>query len=115
MRVASASAPRAFDVCIDVRQLDHALLPGRDVGVSVAGRRLGVGGRQASGAADVLQREQTGQRLGISGVPFFVVNGGVARPGARPPVTFRAEIEQETAAWAGEACGADPATGGREC
>jgi predicted DsbA family dithiol-disulfide isomerase len=67
------------------------------------------------GAAEVRRWEQQGQRLGISGVPFFVVNGTVALSGAQPPETFRAAVEQATAAGAGDTCDVDPATGKREC
>ena len=37
------------------------------------------------GAAEVRRWEQKGQQLGISGVPFFVINGEVALSGAQPP------------------------------
>lgn len=67
------------------------------------------------GAAEVRQWEQKGQRLGITGVPFFVVNGTVAVSGAQPPEMFRAAIEQATEAGAGEACELNPATGERKC
>ena len=67
------------------------------------------------GAAEVRQGEQKGQRLGVSGVPFFAINDAVALPGAQPPETFRAAIEQASPAGAGETCGADPATGRRGC
>ena len=53
------------------------------------------------GAAEVRQWEQKGRRLGISGVPFFVINGKVALSGAQPPEMFRAAIEQATAAEVG--------------
>ena len=66
-------------------------------------------------AAEVRQDEALARELGISGVPFFVVNGAVALSGAQPPETFQAAIDQATAAGAGEACGADPATRRREC
>ena len=66
-------------------------------------------------AAEVRGWEQKGQRLGISGVPFFVINGKVALSGARPPEMFRAAIEQAAEAGTGEACEFDPATGERNC
>ena len=49
--------------------------------------------------------EEQARRIGVSGVPFFVVNGTVARSGAQPPEMFRQAFEQagETIA-AGEAC-----------
>lgn len=67
------------------------------------------------GAAGVREWEQKGQRLGISGVPFFVINGTVPLSGAQPPEVFRAAIEQATAADTGDACEIDPATGERKC
>ena len=81
-------------------------LDANEVGALLAGDR---------GAAEVRQREQKGQRLGISGVPFFVINGEVALSGAQPPETFRAAVERATEAGAGEACTFDPADGGRKC
>jgi predicted DsbA family dithiol-disulfide isomerase len=67
------------------------------------------------GAAEVRESEQKGLRLGITGVPFFIVNGKVALSGAQPPEIFRAAIEPATEARAGEACEFDPATGERKC
>jgi predicted DsbA family dithiol-disulfide isomerase len=67
------------------------------------------------GAAEVREWEQKGQRLGISGVPFFVISGKVALSGAQPPETFQAAIEQATAAEAGDTCEVDPATRERKC
>lgn len=67
------------------------------------------------GAAEVRRGEQQGQRLGITGVPFFVVNGAVALSGAQPPEAFRAAIGQATAAGGGDTCALDPVNGKREC
>ena len=67
------------------------------------------------GTADVRRSEQRGQRLGISGVPFFVINGKVALSGAQPPEMFRAAVEQATEVGAGDACEVDPATSERKC
>ncbi|VTR94337.1 polyketide biosynthesis protein : Putative dithiol-disulfide isomerase involved in polyketide biosynthesis OS=Singulisphaera acidiphila (strain ATCC BAA-1392 / DSM 18658 / VKM B-2454 / MOB10) GN=Sinac_7138 PE=4 SV=1: DSBA [Gemmata massiliana] len=67
------------------------------------------------GSAEVREWEQKGQRLGISGVPFFVINGKVALSGAQPPEMFRAAIEQATEAGARDTCEVDPATGERTC
>lgn len=60
--------------------------------------------------------EDQARRLGVSGVPFFVVNGRVALSGAQPPELFRQAFEQvgETA-MAGGACEVAPTTGKREC
>lgn len=67
------------------------------------------------GAAEVRQWEQKGRKLGISGVPFFVVNGKVALSGAQPPELFRRAIEQATEAEPVEACEVDPPSGERKC
>jgi predicted DsbA family dithiol-disulfide isomerase len=68
------------------------------------------------GTAEVRRREQEGQRLGITGVPFVVVNGRVALSGAQPPELFRQAFEQAgEAVVTGEACEADPAAGTRGC
>ena len=53
--------------------------------------------------------EEQARRLGVSGVPFFVVNGKVALSGAQPPELFRQAFEQAgEAVVAGEACEVDP-------
>ena len=57
--------------------------------------------------------EERARRLGVSGVPFFVVNGKVALSGAQPPELFRQAFDQAGEGLvAGEAC---EATGKREC
>ena len=57
--------------------------------------------------------EEQARSLGVSGVPFFVVNGQVALSGAQPPELFRQAFEQAgEAVVAGEAC---EATGKQEC
>lgn len=61
----------------------------------------------------VLAGEEQGRRLGVSGVPFFVVNGKVALSGAQPPEMFLQAFEQAVeAVVAGETC---EVTGEREC
>ena len=56
------------------------------------------------------------RRLGVSGVPFFVVNGRVALSGAQPPKLFLQAFEQAgEAVVVGEACGVDPAAGKPGC
>ncbi|QEL16671.1 DsbA family oxidoreductase [Limnoglobus roseus] len=65
------------------------------------------------GTTEVRAWEQKGQRLGISGVPFFVINGTVALSGAQPPEMFREAFEQAVAT--GDTCGVDPASGERNC
>jgi predicted DsbA family dithiol-disulfide isomerase len=60
--------------------------------------------------------EEQARRLGVSGVPFFVVNGRVALSGAQPPELFRQAFEQAgDPVGAGEACEVDPTTGKRGC
>ena len=59
--------------------------------------------------------EEQARRIGVSGVPFFVVNGKVALSGAQPPEMFLQAFEQagETIA-AGEACEVGRASGSVE-
>ena len=71
-----------------------------------------VGGR---GEAEVREWERKGRQLGISGVPYFVINGKVALSGAQPPETFRAAIEQATGVESVDACERDPVSGVRKC
>jgi len=60
--------------------------------------------------------EEQARRLGVSGVPFFVVNGRIALSGAQPPELFRQAFEQAgEAVVSGEVCEVDPATGKRGC
>jgi predicted DsbA family dithiol-disulfide isomerase len=60
--------------------------------------------------------EEQARHLGVSGVPFFVVNGKIALSGAQPPELFRQAFEQAgEAVVTGEACEVDPATGKRRC
>src|SRR3954451_16578024 len=60
--------------------------------------------------------EEQARRLGVSGVPFFIVNGRVAVSGAQPPELLRQAFEQAgEAIVAGELCEVDPATGKRGC
>ena len=67
------------------------------------------------GSAEVRQREMQGRHLGITGVPFFVVNNAVALTGAQPPELFLKAFEQASGAEAGETCEIDPTTGKRSC
>ena len=60
--------------------------------------------------------EEHARRLGVSGVPFFVVNGRVALPGAQPPELLLRAFEQAgDPVRVGDACEVDPPTGEREC
>jgi predicted DsbA family dithiol-disulfide isomerase len=60
--------------------------------------------------------EGQARRLGVSGVPSFVVNGEITLSGAQPPMLFLQAFEQAgEAAVAGEVCEGDTTTGGREC
>ncbi len=69
-----------------------------------------------AGLDSVRAGEERARRLGVSGVPFFVVNGKVALSGAQPPELFQQAFEQAgEAVVAGEACEVDPATGKRGC
>ena len=46
------------------------------------------------GAEEVKAEEAVGRRLGISGVPYFVLNGSIAISGAQPPDIFVSAIQQ---------------------
>lgn len=46
------------------------------------------------GLADVKAEEAAGHRLGIRGVPYFVMNGAYAISGAHPPDTFVAAFKK---------------------
>jgi predicted DsbA family dithiol-disulfide isomerase len=80
-------------------------LPGDDVGDLLAGDRF---------AAEVRDDERTGAALGITGVPFFVVDRAFGASGAQPPEVLRGLLER---AWearpavevvtTGESCGVD--------
>jgi predicted DsbA family dithiol-disulfide isomerase len=60
--------------------------------------------------------EEQARRLGVSGVPFFVVNRRVALSGAQPPELFLQAFEQAgEVVVTGEACEVDPATEKRGC
>ncbi len=62
----------------------------------------------------VLAGERKARELGVSGVPFVVINDAVALPGAQASETFRRALEQATAAGPADACGLD-AAGKRPC
>ena len=69
------------------------------------------------GGLDIVRSgEEQARRLGVSGVPFFVVNGRVALSGAQPPELFLQTFEQAgDSVGAGEACEVDRATDKRGC
>ena len=46
------------------------------------------------GVAEVKAEEAVGRRLGIRGVPYFVLNGSIAISGAQPPDIFVSAIRQ---------------------
>lgn len=54
-------------------------------------------------------------RLGVSGVPFFIINGMFTLSEAQSPETFRAAFERSVPAEAGDTCEADAATGEPGC
>ncbi len=62
----------------------------------------------------VLAGEEQGRRLGVSGVPFFVLNGKVALSGAQPPEMFLQAFEQAgEVVVTGETCEVDSGAGKR--
>ena len=46
------------------------------------------------GVVEVKAEEAVGRRLGISGVPYFVLNGSISISGAQPPDIFMSAIQQ---------------------
>ena len=46
------------------------------------------------GATEVKAEEAAGHRLGIRGVPYFVINGSISISGAQPPDIFVSAIQQ---------------------
>jgi predicted DsbA family dithiol-disulfide isomerase len=50
--------------------------------------------RSEEGTTEVKAEEAVGRRLGISGVPYFVLNGKIAISGAQPPDIFVSAIRQ---------------------
>ena len=46
------------------------------------------------GVAEVKAEEAVGRRLGIRGVPYFVLNGAYAISGAQPPDIFVSAFQQ---------------------
>ena len=96
---------------------------GRDVGDRqtlldvVDGAGLGRGRAEAEldaedGLAAIRAEEEQAHRLGVQGVPFFVVNGGVALSGAQEPGAFLEAFEQASdvpeAAGEGGTCAVGP-------
>ncbi|MDN5943515.1 MAG: DsbA family protein, partial [Nitrospira sp.] len=47
------------------------------------------------GVVEVKAEEAVGRRLGIRGVPYFILNGRVAISGAQPPNVFVSAIQRE--------------------
>ena len=46
------------------------------------------------GTTEVKTEEATGHRLGIRGVPYFVLNGSISISGAQPPEIFVSALQQ---------------------
>ena len=46
------------------------------------------------GVVEVKGEEAVGRRLGIRGVPYFVLNGSIAISGAQPPDIFVSALQQ---------------------
>ena len=78
---------------------------GADIGsMSVLGQLAGRAGLDVAavesflhsedGTAEVKAEEAVGRRLGIRGVPYFVLNGSSAISGAQPPDIFISAIQQ---------------------
>ena len=80
-------------------------IEGADIGsVPVLGQLAGRAGLDAAAVGSFLQREEgatevkaeeaAGHRLGIRGVPYFVINGSISISGAQPPDIFVSAIQQ---------------------
>ena len=80
-------------------------IEGADIGsVPVLGQLTGRAGLDAAAVGSFLQREEgatevkaeeaAGHRLGIRGVPYFVINGSTSISGAQPPDIFVSAIQQ---------------------
>ena len=70
------------------------------------------------GEGDIHEEEAEARQLGVSGVPFFVINGEVGMSGARSVAEFLAAFEQASEpheAAEGESCRLDPASGKPTC
>jgi predicted DsbA family dithiol-disulfide isomerase len=78
---------------------------GADIGsVTVLGQLAGRAGFDAGavesflhseeGITEVKAEEATGRRLGIRGVPYFVLNGSISISGAQPPDIFVSAFQQ---------------------
>jgi predicted DsbA family dithiol-disulfide isomerase len=70
------------------------------------------------GIGDIRQEEAEARRLGVSGVPYFVINGKVGMSGARSVAEFLAAFEQTAERHdspEGGTCGLDPAGGKPKC
>jgi predicted DsbA family dithiol-disulfide isomerase len=78
---------------------------GADIGsVQILGQLAGRAGLDAAAVESFLQREEgamevkaeeaAGHRLGIRGVPYFVINGSISISGAQPPDIFVSAIQQ---------------------
>jgi len=80
---------------------------GADIGsVAVLGQLAGRAGADAGpvesflhseeGITEVKAEEAAGHRLGIRGVPYFVLNGSISISGAQPPDIFVSAFQQAT-------------------
>jgi predicted DsbA family dithiol-disulfide isomerase len=78
---------------------------GADIGlVPVLGQLAGRAGLDAADVESFLQREEgttevkveeaAGHRIGIRGVPYFVLNGSISISGAQPPDIFVSALQQ---------------------
>ena len=50
--------------------------------------------QREEGATEVKAEEAAGHRLGIRGVPYFVINGSISISGAQPPDIFVSALQQ---------------------
>lgn len=123
-RVLHLAAERGRQDAVKSRFLDGYLTQGEPIGSHDAVRRLAVdAGLDAAEVAEVLagdryadavrSEQATARRLGITGVPFFVLDRRLGVSGAQPPPVLRAALEQAREA-AGSLVGVGAAAGGHD-
>ncbi len=104
-RVVHLAAERGMQDAVKQRMLTGYLTEGEAIGTADAVRRLGVdAGLDATEVDDVLagdryadavrEDEATARALGISGVPFFVLDRRLGVSGAQPPEVLRSALDQ---------------------
>jgi predicted DsbA family dithiol-disulfide isomerase len=81
-----------FEEGVDIGQSEQLYRIGADAGLEAADLDAVLHGD--AGAAEVRAEEDTFRQAGISGVPFFILNGELALSGAQPPELFLQAFRQ---------------------